>query len=234
MRKLSKYFPSILIMVTVLLIEFQGPLFYVSAAISIIVILFLLFRAQRSEPPVPTRSFWFLPLVFSVGIFGTAAASPLLGLFFGMLGSYLFYYYYLFFPKNIPVFIEQTTALFTAFVFSSFSWSLSYYFMLPPWATIFFSALGFYLLFRHRLAALGALVGTLVMAETTWVLQFWPIHFFSLAVVSLAVFYLIFMFSHLHSIGKLSTRKIYFQVSLIAVVVILTLLSSPWQPINRI
>lgn len=234
MLKYSKYLPSILIMVAVLLVQFPAPWFYVSAAVSAIVILSLFFRALRADSSPSARRLWFVPLVFLVGVFGTATAAPLPGLFFGLLGSYLVYYFYLFYPKNLPIFIEQTTTLFAAFVFSSFAWSLSYYYTPPPWTIVIFSATGFYLLFRSRLAHLGALIGTLVMAELTWVLQFWPIHFFSLAVVSLAGFYLIFMFSHLQSIGKLSSRKIYFQVSLIALVVLLTLLSSPWQPINRI
>lgn len=239
--KFVDFVPPALILIPVLLAHFRGSWFFVAAIVSAAVILFLFFRALPA-PPAASRVRLILPFVFLIGVFGTAAASPLAGTFFAVLGSYLIYYYYRFFPKAVPVFVEQTVGLYAAFLFAVFLWSLNYFFTLPWWIMVSLAGAGFLVLFWQAFykmsespaPALGTMVGTLVMAEIFWAMLFWPVHFFTSAVVSFAVFYLVYMLSSLHFARRLSRRKIYFQVSFISVVVLITLLSSSWQPIGRV
>lgn len=233
-RKISHYIPPAMIVATVILVYFQGLWFYESAILTMIVVMFLFFRSLQKIVPPLSRNALLLPLVSLIGIFGTAAASPLAGVFFGLVGAYLLYYYYRAFPKDVPIFIAQTMTLFAAFMFAAFIWSLNYFFTPPPWVVMILSGAGFFALLWPYLHTLGTWVGTTVMVEFTWVLLFWPVHFFTQAVASLAVFYLMFMLSYLRSIGKLTRPKIYFQVSLISFIVIIALLSSAWEPISGV
>lgn len=196
--------------------------------------MFMFFRALPSTQSVAGRGELLLPLLLLVGIFGTAAASTITGTFFGVLGAYLVFHFYRLFPSRVPRIMLETFTLYTVFLYSAFVWSINYYFSPQPWVTLILIVAGFFAMFRQSESLLGAWVGTLIMAEFAWVLLFWPVHFFTAAVVMLAVFYLIYMISHLSLIGKLSRRKIYFQVSLISIVVLIALLSSAWQPISRI
>lgn len=228
---------------TVLCAFFPGLWFYVASVVSAAVILFLFFRALSRVGPLPaSRAHLILPIMFLIGMYGTLAAGPLVGTFFAVLASYLIYYYYRFFPKTIPVFVEQTTTLFAAFLTAVFLWSLNYFFTPPWWTMVSLASVGFFILFwqtfykicEPQKVALGAVVGTLIMAEIFWAMLFWPVHFFTSAVVSFAVFFLVYVLSDLYFHGRLSRRMIYFQVSLISVVVLITLVSSSWQPINRL
>lgn len=76
------------------------------------------------------------------------------------------------------------------------------------------------------------LILSLICAETAWGLSFWPTHFFVDAVVLFSVFYLIWLFAFSAFFGKLSPQKIYWQLTLIAIVLILTLSTAAWRPLR--
>jgi len=69
-------------------------------------------------------------------------------------------------------------------------------------------------------------------SEMTLGLMFWPAHFFVDAVVLFSFFYLLWLFSFSAFFGKLSRQKIYWQLILVAIVLILTLATAAWKPIG--
>lgn len=73
---------------------------------------------------------------------------------------------------------------------------------------------------------------TLVVTEAAWGLTFWPTHYFVDAVVLFCVFYALWLFAFSAFFGKLSRAKIFWQLSVIAVVLILTLTTAAWRPLR--
>ena len=217
--------------------------FYFAAALTAVIILISKLRMLRRTTKNPWDLLWLvMPMLFLVGIFGTVAATSLsLGIFFAIFASYLFYFYYRHFPSPIPLYIEQTFTLYGAFLLSVFLWSLNFFFTPPWWITSLLMLAGFFPLFLQafykmarqiREAVFDALVASLLMVEISWTVLFWPVHFFTAAVISFAIFYLLYMLSIQYFKGRLNRRKIYFQLSLISIVVFVTLISSSWQPIK--
>ncbi len=241
------FLPSTLILFTALLGNRGGAQrfgsFYFGAALTAGIILVSEARGLRRTTKNPHDLLWLvMPLLFLVGIFGTVAATSVsIGIFFAIFASYLFYFYHRHFPSPIPLYIEQTFTLYGAFLFSVFLWSLNFFFTPPWWATSLLMLAGFFPLFlqafykmarQMRESVQGALIASLLIVEISWTVLFWPVHFFSAAVVSFAAFYLIYMLSTQYFKGRLNRRKIYFQLSLISIVVFITLASSSWQPIK--
>lgn len=234
MSKRSKLLPPGLILITVLLSYVNDKLFYGAAVISTLLTLFLFFLSfRRSTPPRP-KYHLLLPLAFLLGLFGTVAAAPRVGTVFAILGSFLLYQFYRFSARTVPLNVERTFSLFTAFLFSVFVWSVNYYFTPEWWTIVILAASGFFAIFLFKQQPLGVWVGTLIMSEVVWALLFWPVHFFTAGTAAFGVFYLCYLLADLHFHRKLSRRMVYFQVSLISFVVLITLVSSSWQPINRI
>lgn len=74
---------------------------------------------------------------------------------------------------------------------------------------------------------------TLVCAETAWALSWWPTYFVVDAIIAFAIFYLLWIFSFSAFFGKLSKNKIYWQLSLVLLVVIVVLATTNFRPLNR-
>jgi len=72
----------------------------------------------------------------------------------------------------------------------------------------------------------------LICAEVVWALSFWPIHYYGDAVILFSFFYLLWLFSFSAFFGKLSRQKVYWQLTLIAIVLTLTLTTAAWRPIR--
>lgn len=73
---------------------------------------------------------------------------------------------------------------------------------------------------------------SLICTEAVWGLTFWPTHFFVNAVIVFCVFYLLWLFSFSAFFGKLTKEKIYWQLTLVAIVLILVLLTAAWRPLT--
>lgn len=239
--------PSALILITALLGNRSGAQrlgsYYIGAALSFAVIIFSELRLLRRRTRSRADFLWLvMPGLFLLGIFGTVAATQAgIGIFFAILASYLFYFYHRHFPSPIPLYIEQVFTLYGAFLLSIFLWSFNYFFTPAWWITTLLMFGGFFLLFLQAFykmarppgeAVFDALVMALLMVEVSWAVLFWPVHFFTAAVISFAVFYLAYMLGVQYFKGRLNRRKIYFQTSLISIVVLITLISSSWQPIK--
>lgn len=76
------------------------------------------------------------------------------------------------------------------------------------------------------------LILALICAEVAWGLSFWPTHFFINAVVSFSVYYLLWLFAFSAFFGKLSRQKIYWQIILIVILLILSLTTTAWRPLK--
>lgn len=71
-----------------------------------------------------------------------------------------------------------------------------------------------------------------ITAEVAWGLRFWPTFYFVNATVLFSVFYAIWLFSFSAFFGKLSRAKIFWQLSLIAIVLVIVLSTAAWKPIG--
>lgn len=72
----------------------------------------------------------------------------------------------------------------------------------------------------------------MIATEITWALSFWPTHFFVNTVILFCTFYLLWLFSFSAFFGKLTRQKVYWQLTLIAIVLILTLTTTAWRPVR--
>jgi hypothetical protein len=75
------------------------------------------------------------------------------------------------------------------------------------------------------------LLTALTLAEAAWGLSFWPTHYVVNAVVAFCIYYIIWIFSFSAFFGKLTWKKIYLQIALVAVVLAITLSSAAWRPL---
>ena len=76
------------------------------------------------------------------------------------------------------------------------------------------------------------LLTALITTEAAWGLTFWPTHFFVNALVLFCLFYILWLFAFSAFFGKLSRAKIYWQLALVAIVLIVTLSTAAWRPLR--
>lgn len=179
--------------------------------------------------------------LFLLGYFGVVAgiSNLVLKIFFSVAAAVLFFAFSVKDNKKRLNALEDIFTLVAAFFVLVFVWSIDLYFR-PPWWANLLEFFGFFLLFFwqmfYKLGARGienvvyALSSTLIIVEIGWTALFLPVHFLTAAAISFAFFYIIYTFSNLYFMGKLSTNKIYFHLVLILIVVLSSLASSAWQP----
>src|SRR3989344_7896768 len=182
-------------------------------------------------------------LLYLVGLYGALAAvsSLAIRLLLAAAASVLLFFRIVSFSKTPVWNLNEWFTVGTGALLLLGQWAWNFYFT-PAWYLVLFAAASlFFLLFWQAgreqglfpiRAVEGALVGSLLMVEVTWSLLFWPTHFFTIAAVSFAPFYLIYVLSSLYFTKRLSKRQAYFQIGAVAAMVIIVMLSSPWQPIK--
>jgi len=211
-------------------------IFSILSALAVFGINYLLLR--RSGKAV---IFLILPTLFMVGTLGAMAtiSSMVLKITLGVVTAILFYLYESYFPDRHPAFFEEMFSLVVAFLVLVFLWGLYFFFGLAWWGLLVISGIIFALLFlqafykmnrRGQDLTLMTLLAVILLLEISWTQFYLPVHFLTASVVGFAVFYLIYTLSRLHFLGKLSRDKVYFQVGMIAILVALSLFSSPWGP----
>jgi len=184
-----------------------------------------------------------LPVLFLFGYFGTLAAvsAPSMKVVVAALGAGIFYLFELYLPSTHPRAVGEVTVLTTGFLFQVTLWAGNFFFLLPWWAlmcAVFtFSSGLFFLMFVYRdlyrkNALFWALICALVQVEIAWAVFFWPVHFLTAAVTNFACFYILFIVSSMHFEGRLHKKGVYFQIILILIVLLMSLLSSPWSPLQ--
>jgi hypothetical protein len=72
-----------------------------------------------------------------------------------------------------------------------------------------------------------------VCAQIAWGLSLWPTYFVVNALITFSVFYLLWIFSFSAFFGKLTRNKIYWQLSLVLIILAVTLSSTSFRPLTR-
>jgi len=185
--------------------------------------------------------FLLLPALFSLGAFGILATVSGLGfkVIIALALALLFYFYQLRYPVSHSTSLEEVFNLVTALVLLVFLWALSFFFNLSWWGLLMITFILFFLLFWQAFYKIGkqstelslwTLLSAILVVEVSWAVLYLPVHFLTSSVVVFSAFYLIYMFSRLYQKDKLSRDKIYFQLGLMGIVLLLSLVSSRWTP----
>ncbi|OGF01986.1 MAG: hypothetical protein A3I07_02140 [Candidatus Doudnabacteria bacterium RIFCSPLOWO2_02_FULL_42_9] len=133
----------------------------------------------------------------------------------------------------------QNVYLLSVFAIFLSMFAFEFYFDVKVWYIVPISFLISYLLAVQGFAGFSLpskkyfhLLIAVVTAEVTWALSFWPTHFFVQGVILFVFFYIMWLFSFSAFFGKLTRQKVYWQLTLAAIVLIVTLSTAPWRPIR--
>lgn len=213
-----------------------------SAGLAALLTLINFFAVRQTGDPRANYVLLILPSLYVIGLMGVAAATATLGfkIFFAAAGGLLLYFYQFYFPQPPPRFMEDLFSMVTGFLLLTAGWAVNFFFALPWWVLTTAIFLAFLLVFGQAFLKLQraalvrrrhfiwALTSSLILVESTWATFFWPVHFLTAAVMGFAVFYLLYVLAALHWEGRLTKQKIYFQTGIILLVLLFSLLSSPW------
>lgn len=75
------------------------------------------------------------------------------------------------------------------------------------------------------------LITSLIISQLAWGILLWPTYFFVNAVVLFCAYYLLWLFGFSVFLGKLSNKKIYWQLTLVFILLLLTLATASWRPL---
>ncbi|MBX4188141.1 MAG: hypothetical protein KW793_03325 [Candidatus Doudnabacteria bacterium] len=155
---------------------------------------------------------------------------------------------FLFFASLVLYFLElqlgrESHFLQNVYLFSVFAWMLGLFAVVfyldvdTEWAVLS-AFLATYVLIVQGFAGFSLpakkyfnFLIALICAQAAWGLLFWPTHYLVNAVVLFCLFYLLWIFSFSAFFGKLSVKKIYWQLALVFVVLLITLTTASWQPL---
>jgi hypothetical protein len=138
---------------------------------------------------------------------------------------------------------KESHYLQNVYLFSVFAWfvglfAIEFTFDIPAIWTVIVGFLISYLLIVQGFAGFSLpakkyfnFLVALVCAQVIWGLLFWPTHYLTSAIVLFMIFYLLWIFSFSAFFGKLSIKKIYWQLALAAFVLGLILATAAWQPL---
>lgn len=169
---------------------------------------------------------WF----FLLGFLGTLAATPffILKLFLTLAGAAIYYFY----EQNPDGRLKQVFILSAAFLLNFSFWGVNFFFTPPWWALILAAAVIFGIFLRQIFSnSVWVMIYALILVEIASASLYLPFHFINLALLNFAGFYLLYLLGSLYLTHALSERKIYFHAVLIGVILVLSLISSPWTPL---
>ncbi len=190
---------------------------------------------QRSLP-IPAR---ILPIFFLLGLFGAMAAISQNWIRFlvGVGGAIWLYAFQIREDQHS----SESFSLVTAFLLLLSVWSVNFFFSPPWWAMIMalslspvivlWLALSDYPLTRAE-KSIWSLVVFIILAEVSWTILLLPLHYFSTAVASFSIFYLLFIFSFLYFTERITRKRILFHSVLAGALVLASFLSSPFTPLR--
>ncbi|MBX4187150.1 MAG: hypothetical protein KW802_02750 [Candidatus Doudnabacteria bacterium] len=180
-----------------------------------------------------------LPLIYllSAGSVFAIISSPQERVVFLLLASITFYLLEIKLGKESHflqnIYLLSTFALYLAL------FALQFYFNLRVWYVVPIAFVITYLLSIQGFAGFSLpskkyfhLLMAMVAGEATWGLSFWPTHYFVNAVILFCFFYVLWLFSFSAFFGKLTRQKVYWQLTLVAIVLILTLSTAAWRPLK--
>lgn len=180
-----------------------------------------------------------LPVIYllAVGSVFSVLISPTFRLIFLILASLVFYILEMKLGKESH--FLQNIYLLSVFGIYLGLFAVQFYFNLKVWwvvpmvflTTYFFAIQGFAGFSLPSKRFFYFLIA-LVVAESALGLTFWPTYFFVDSVVLFCIFYLLWLFAFSAFFGKLTRQKIYWQLTLVAIVLILTLSTAAWRPLR--
>jgi len=179
-----------------------------------------------------------LPLVYIIGvgcIFVVITSPFLRTIFLGVASIVLF---------GLELQLgRESHYLQNVYLFSVFAWflglfAINFYLDLSTFWTVLAGFLASYFLIVQGFAGFSLpakkyfnFIVALVCGQVTYGLLFWPTHYLVNAVVLFSVFYLLWIFSFSAFFGKLSIKKIYWQMALVFLVLVVTLATAAWEPL---
>jgi len=218
-------------------IKNSDPNFYLLAA-SIVVMIFASFAINFKRLNF-TWPHLLLPAIYLLAVGSVFAILPGRGEQVAFLFFAAVVFYFLEFRIGRESHFLQNIYLLSSFAIFLGLFALEFYFNLKIWLILPLVFLSTYILAVQGLAGFSLpakkyfyLMIALVCTEAAWGLIFWPTHFFVDAVVMFCIFYILWLFSFSAFFGKLSRAKIYWQLSLIVIVLILTLSTAAWRPLR--
>ncbi len=207
-------------------------------AVSVIVLIFATFAINFKRLNF-TWPHLLLPTIYllAVGSVFVLISNPSIRLIFLLLAAATFYFLEM--KLGLESHFLQNIYLFSVFGVFLGMFALQFYFNLKIWwlaplafvLTYVFAVQGFA---GFSLPAKRYFYGvlSLICTEAVWGMTFWPTHFFVNSIVLFCIFYLLWLFSFSAFFGKLTREKIYWQLALVALVLVLTLSTAAWRPIR--
>ena len=152
------------------------------------------------------------------------------------MASGIFYYYQAnFLTWQTPEVDQEFFTLTVGLLVLIPIWSLNFFFNFPGWVTTLSTSFCFFLIFIHVFYKINvpskfiwALVSILILVELNASVLYWPVHFFTAAVMVFSGFYLLYVLTVLYYSHRLTAKRIYFHTALAFAVAIGAVSSSMW------
>lgn len=231
---------SSLILTILFVVIFWGSVsnyFVLMAAVALLIIAVSAVNLKRVSYSWPHLLLPVLFLLAAGGIFAILTSFQL-RIWFLLLAGIIFYLM----ETNLR---KEGYLLQTVFLMSSFAlyvglFSLHFYLRLNPGLLTILSV------FLTGLLAITGFAGfslpakkyfilliTVVCAEITLALAYWPTYFLVNAVILFCIFYLLWIFAVSVFFGKLSKQKIFLQLTMIGLVLFIVLSTTAWSPLFK-
>ena len=212
--------------------NYQQPyVFVILAAVFALAAAGFNYAALRRERSKKSLRSVVLSALLVIGLFGVSLAISEAWLRWVFLAScsVLFYFYQIYFPREIPGNGEEIAVLAAAAALFVLFWSVNLYFPQPWYVSLLLFLAAALPLCLYVVPFAEALLGALILTEITWALLYWPTHFLTTAAGNFSVFYLLYVILRLRESGRLGKRQLYFHVGTVSAVLAIVLVNSPWK-----
>jgi hypothetical protein len=191
-----------------------------------------LLRLELSWPHLLLPIFFLL----AVGLSYLIITIPALRTVFLVISGLLFYFLEINLGKES--YFLQSIFLLSAFGIYSGLFALEFYLNLNIWLillgvsafTLLFTLQGFAGFELYTKKNLILLI-VLIITESALGLLLWPVYFLVSGAVLFAIFYLLWIFLVSSFFGKLTRNKIYWQLSMVSIFLLIIFISSAWRPL---
>lgn len=182
----------------------------------------------------------FLPCLYLLGMGSAyvAITHPTLRTIFLVLACLVFYLIQMQLGRESH--FLQNVFLFSAFTIYVGVYALQLYFHLGyVWMTLLVFAVTYLLIIQGFAGFLlpvkkyFSFLIAFVCAQIAWGLSLWPTYYVVNALITFSVFYVLWIFSFSAFFGKLSKNKIYWQLSLIGLLILVVLATTDFKPLGN-
>ncbi len=188
----------------------------------------------------------FLPtmiILFSYGLLFFISSSLQRSVF--IVGMSLLYYIALLAIMRIRRNAEDFTAksffsivqIVTFFLFAAVAYAIYINFAIPLW--VFMIVVGFFVYFLTYVSLLAhiqyssrfrlyGIVMAFAMMQMVWLMNFWPFNYTTMAVTLVAMYYVLWDIVHMYFLGKLTSRRIIADVTIVLIGIACVLMTARW------